>query len=161
SITLDADKMGRLPYPSGIYLCRKDLMQYVNRKVNYVRGNEDCTVSGSRSCLAPVMAYYLYRAGGLEKQRDYVQERINERDRLVELIKGHRTEEPHLIDLFPRSPYVNFAPMAINIYKGHIPRNLLEKINNNDPKLDEVEKVDLMDWQGRLEAYGRVTMTPR
>ncbi len=49
SITVDAHKMAQAPYGTGIFLCRKNLMQYTNTKAaSYVEG-EDFTLIGSRS----------------------------------------------------------------------------------------------------------------
>ncbi len=49
SITLDAHKMAQAPYGTGIFLTRKNLIQYTNTKeASYVEG-EDFTLIGSRS----------------------------------------------------------------------------------------------------------------
>ena len=124
SMTLDGDKMGRLPYPAGIFLCRKKLMNLVAQKVNYVRGNEDNTVSGSRTCISPVLAWYLYQSEGIQGQREYVQQCLDGRDKLLELI----TRRLPWIKLLPYSPWVNFAPMEISIdmQKGEIPEEIWE-----------------------------------
>lgn len=49
SVTLDAHKMARAPYGTGIFLIRKGLIQYTNtQEASYVEG-EDFTLIGSRS----------------------------------------------------------------------------------------------------------------
>lgn len=49
SVTLDAHKMARAPYGTGIFLMRKGLIQYANtQEASYVEG-EDYTLIGSRS----------------------------------------------------------------------------------------------------------------
>ena len=49
SVTLDAHKMVQAPYGTGIFLCRKNLLQYVKTdQAQYVEGL-DSTISGSRS----------------------------------------------------------------------------------------------------------------
>ena len=123
SITVDADKMGRLPYPAGIFLCRKDLMSSVARKVNYVRGNQDDTVSGSRSCISAVLGWYLYQKEGVEGQRKYVQECLQMRDFLVKEILNNAS----WIKVLHCSPDVNFAPLEIDIEDGKIPEELKDK----------------------------------
>jgi len=123
SMTLDADKMGRLPYPAGIFLCRKDLMHLVARKVRYVRGNEDDTVSGSRSSLAQVLGWYLYQSEGIDGQRAYVRRCLDARDQLVKLIQ---VQLPW-VRVLPYSPWVNFAPMVIDIEDGAVPEALCEE----------------------------------
>lgn len=49
SVTLDAHKMVQAPYGTGVFLIRKDYMQYaVTKEASYVKG-EDYTIIGSRS----------------------------------------------------------------------------------------------------------------
>ena len=49
SVTLDAHKMAKAPYGTGIFLARKKLIHYATTKeASYVEG-EDCTLIGSRS----------------------------------------------------------------------------------------------------------------
>lgn len=49
SITIDAHKLLQAPYGTGIFLCRKNLMQYVlTREAEYINGM-DLTLCGSRS----------------------------------------------------------------------------------------------------------------
>lgn len=122
SVTVDGDKMGRLPYPAGIFLCRKGLMSLVARKVNYVRGNEDNTVSGSRSAIAQVIAWYLYQAEGKNGQRKYVESCIKGRDKLVSVIR----EKLPWVNVLPCSPLVNFAPIEVNIHNGEIPEKMID-----------------------------------
>ncbi|MFH0814671.1 MAG: pyridoxal-dependent decarboxylase [Candidatus Falkowbacteria bacterium] len=123
SMTVDADKMGGLPYPSGVFLCRKGLMDFVNRHADYVNGHRDDTVSGSRSALAPVMAWYLYQRFGYDGHKEYVANCIRRRDYLVQLVK---VQLPW-VKVLPCSPLVNFAPMEIPIdpVKGDIPEQVL------------------------------------
>ena len=62
SVTLDADKRGRLPYPAGIILVRKGLQKYIERPVSYVNGHTDDTVPGSRSALPALLGWVLYKS---------------------------------------------------------------------------------------------------
>ena len=48
SFTLDAHKMAQAPYGTGMFLIRKDFIQYVNTRASYVQW-EDFTLIGSRS----------------------------------------------------------------------------------------------------------------
>jgi len=49
SFTLDAHKLAQAPYGTGIFLCRKELLDYVvTKEAEYVHGN-DITLVGSRS----------------------------------------------------------------------------------------------------------------
>ena len=123
SIALDADKMGRLPYPSGVFLCRKNLLRLVGRRVTYIGGAKDDTISGSRTGLAGIMAYMLFCVGGREEQRKYVQECIAARDRLAELI----TERLKWAKIVTLPPDVNMLPVEFSMGKtGKIPHALEE-----------------------------------
>lgn len=71
SITLDAHKMLQAPYGTGIFIARKDLMQYAyTKEAQYVHGM-DITLSGSRSganAVAVWMILFTYGPfGWLEK----------------------------------------------------------------------------------------------
>lgn len=123
SITLDADKMGNMPYPAGVFLCRKGLMSHVGQKVNYVRGNEDDTLSGSRSCLAPVLIHNEMKRLGRSGQREFVRKCLNARNVFVNLAR----KKLPWVNILTNSPYVNFAPMEINIHEGKVPDFFLEK----------------------------------
>jgi tyrosine decarboxylase/aspartate 1-decarboxylase len=49
SVSLDAHKTGGMPYPAGVFLCRKGLLGYTATAASYIYGRHDHTVSGSRS----------------------------------------------------------------------------------------------------------------
>lgn len=117
SIAIDGDKMGRLPYPAGIFLCRKNLMNFVSRQITYVRGNVDNTVSGSRSSLSSVLAWYLWKTEGKQPQSEYVREQLFKRDYLLSLIAASERLQS-FVHVMPHSPWVNFAPMEIIIDDG-------------------------------------------
>jgi hypothetical protein len=70
--------------------------------------------------LAPVLAWYIYQTEGMEGQREYVQRCLDNRDKLVELVK----QELPWVKILPCSPWVNFAPMEIDIEGGEVPEDL-------------------------------------
>jgi hypothetical protein len=107
SIALDGDKMGKLPYPGGVFLCRKGLFKYTTTEVDYIKGHCDVTVSGSRSGLAPAIAWYMFRNVGMVGQRRYIQKCLDKRDYLFDLIR----EKTPWIRIAPHSKYTNFAPL--------------------------------------------------
>lgn len=124
SITLDADKMGHLPYPAGIFFCRKDLQKHIARYVEYVGGNNDDTVSGSRSAIAPLFAFWRYQRLGKRGQVEFVRKCLAARDKLVSLLKTS-FERDDRVNLFPCSPWTNFLPIEIRIRDGAIPEEVL------------------------------------
>ncbi|MBR9921528.1 MAG: aspartate aminotransferase family protein [Bacteroidetes bacterium] len=64
SVTLDAHKMVQAPYGTGIFLIRKDFIQYANTKdASYVEG-EDYTMIGSRSGANAVAVWMILMKNG-------------------------------------------------------------------------------------------------
>jgi len=64
SITVDAHKMLQAPYGTGIFLCRKGLMEYTRtEEASYVQGL-DFTLSGSRSGANAVSVWMIMMAHG-------------------------------------------------------------------------------------------------
>jgi len=124
SMALDADKMGHMPYPAGIFLCRKNMQSYIGRDVQYVRGNHDDTISGSRSALAPLLAWYYYQNIGIQGHTKYVQKCITLRDDLASMLSSRFS--PEQVDFFPYSSYTNFLPLEIKLKDGKIPEDLIE-----------------------------------
>lgn len=123
SMTLDGDKMGHLPYPGGVFLCRKGLQQLASRRVEYVGGHNDDTVPGSRTALAPALAWYRFKTLGLEGHRHYVQRCIKLRDILARMIA---TEfPPSTIHAMPTSPHTNFLPLSFG--DKHLPEMMTKK----------------------------------
>jgi tyrosine decarboxylase/aspartate 1-decarboxylase len=63
SFTLDAHKMAQAPYGTGIFLIRKDYIQYANTKTGYVEG-EDFTLIGSRSGANAIAVWMILAKNG-------------------------------------------------------------------------------------------------
>ncbi len=64
SITLDAHKMVQAPYGTGIFLCRKNLIEYVETgAAQYVQGH-DYTLSGSRSGANAISVWMILQTYG-------------------------------------------------------------------------------------------------
>ena len=139
SVTIDGDKMGRLPYPAGVFLCRKGLSSLVARKVNYVRGGEDDSVSGSRSALPAVLAYYQFRTGGVKAQREYVQACLDARQRLAELFHT----ELSAAAVMPYNAGINMLPFRVLTDSGKIPEKLLALKKSRKGKLAPLEHLHL------------------
>ncbi|GEM_PF-1664073 len=127
SVTVDGDKMGRLPYPAGIFLCRRDLQSFAARTVPYISGHQDDTVSGSRSSLAPVLAWFQFQDEGIEGQRAYVKACVRARDRLAELVEREFRPFGRRFGLLPFSPWVNLLPLSLPMDGTRIPDVFLEE----------------------------------
>lgn len=130
SIAVDADKMGQLPYPAGIFLCRKDLPHLIGRQVTYISGHEDDTVCGSRTALAPILAWYQFNADGRAGQRAYVYACIRARDRLVELIR----QRLPWANILRHSEAVNILPVELPIdpKNGDVPEVLTKSYHGEE-----------------------------
>ncbi|MFH1162182.1 MAG: pyridoxal-dependent decarboxylase [Candidatus Jorgensenbacteria bacterium] len=86
SVSIDAHKFGGLPYPAGIFLCRKGLLDSTSTDAWYIYGHTDNTVPGSRSGAIAAAAWASLQSrgwAGFEKTarscmevRNYLQERL-------------------------------------------------------------------------------------
>ncbi len=120
SASLDGHKMGQLPYPSGVFLCRKGLLKHVSRPVNYIRGHMDETLEGSRTAIAGILAWSQCHILGREGQMAYVGQCLQQRDELVKLILDRFPQANNLsgaspVKLLPFSPYVNILPLEVAV----------------------------------------------
>jgi len=121
SIAIDGHKMGNLPYPGCIILYRKNLHDYVSRRVNYIKGHMDSTIAGSRSFIAQACYYYLHNNTNFN-QKKYVTDCINYKNILIEKIIEQNNDR---ITILPHSEYVNILPLKIDVKDGKIPDELL------------------------------------
>lgn len=88
SITLDAHKMAQAPYGTGIFLVRKNWLQYATTEsASYVEG-EDCTLIGSRSGANAIAIWMILSTYGpygwfekvfvLQKRTDWICEQLTD-----------------------------------------------------------------------------------
>ncbi len=123
SFTLDAHKMAQAPYGTGIFLIRKEYMQYTNtREAKYVAG-EDYTLIGSRSGANAVAVWMILMKNGpygwhekvfvLQKRADWMTEKLNKKG-----IQFYRHAKSNIITI--RSEYI---PKQIAVKYGLVPDN--------------------------------------
>ena len=55
--------MGNMPYPCGIFLCRKNLQDTVSLNVFYLGGHQDNTIIGSRTAISAFCLHYYFKEG--------------------------------------------------------------------------------------------------
>lgn len=127
SMTVDAHKMGHLPYPGGIFLCRKGLQEHICEKVEYVSGHRDDTLVGSRPFFQVAIGYVLFRQMGISGHTKYVRACVDARDRLVRELARIANPKIHVVHA---SPYVN--------------QLALEIIGEKDRTLDRITKDNLI-----------------
>jgi len=161
SMVVDAHKMGHLPYPAGIFLCRKNLQDNIGMDVAYISGHRDDTFCGSRPSLAPILAYEYYPFLGVEGQRAYVQACIEARDRLLVMIQKCFGADSTVVRPLPCSPWTNFLPLEIRIENGAVPNFL----KNNDPasrakRIEFRRTAHLAPWQLRSDGVPSISGHP-
>jgi len=169
SIALDADKMGQMPYPAGVFLCRKGLQNLVAERVNYIRGGHDDTVPGSRSALTPVLANLYFKRIGRSGQRKYVSKCIKGRDRLrAKLIERFPASVWPAVNVLECSPSVNILPLEVDIQDGCIPASILDGRNLGKSKSEiaadrmNLKSLGLLGLRKKLAAYHfRHDLVPR
>ena len=110
TIGLDGHKTGHLPYPSGLFLCRKNLQKYIEAPVDYIYGHCDDTLIGSRSGVIPLLGKWFINNVGEKGQREFVSFCLKGRDELVNEIK---TKLSNYIELYPYQKYMNYICFSL------------------------------------------------
>ncbi|MFM7023154.1 MAG: pyridoxal-dependent decarboxylase [Flavobacteriales bacterium] len=85
SMGLNSHKMGLTPYPGGIFLCRKGLLENVERPVKILE-SMDRTLLGSRSGASAVAIYQMLMTWGVEGYRKNALQCIELKDYLMQQI---------------------------------------------------------------------------
>jgi glutamate/tyrosine decarboxylase-like PLP-dependent enzyme len=105
TVGLDAHKTGHLPYPAGIFLCRKNLQQYIEVPVDYIFGHCDDTLIGSRNGIYGLLGKWFINNIGEKGQREFVSYCLKGRDELVNEIK---TKLSYCIELYHYQKNMNY-----------------------------------------------------
>ena len=137
SITIDAHKMLQAPYGTGIFICRKDLIENVlTKEAEYVEGM-DLTLCGSRSganAVAVWMILFTYGPYGWHEKVSVLQMRTQ-----------FLCEELDKLNIsYFREPFMNI----VTIHSENIPHNIAEKYDLVPQQHNEYNKwykIVLMD----------------
>ncbi|TRZ52264.1 aspartate aminotransferase family protein [bacterium] len=128
SVSVDVHKMGMAPYPAGVFLCRRDLQENIQRQISYISGHVDETPAGSRPGASAAAAWAAMKYLGREGYTKIVAECIRKLTFLREL-------------LWQSIPGVEFYPGRINIlavsFPEHLTRFLKERPVDGGPSLAE------------------------
>lgn len=154
SITIDAHKMLQAPYGTGIFLCRKNLIQYaVTKEAKYVTGT-DVTMVGSRSgtnAIAVWMILFSYGFYGWFEKISILLMRTNWFCNKLNELKIS----------YYRHPRMNI----VAIHAKHIPEKIAKKYelvpdtHDSNPKwykvviMDHVELDDLIEFISALKKH--------
>ena len=104
TIGLDAHKTGNLPFPTGIFLCRKNLQKFNEIKVDYIYGSHDDTLIGSRNGVFSLLGKWYVHNFGEDGQRRFVEHCLEGKKKLVEEIKKEVNE---FIELYHSPKNIN------------------------------------------------------
>src|SRR5690606_13815674 len=116
SITIDAHKMLQTPYGTGIFLIRKNWMQYVcTDEAQYIPG-KDFTLCGSRSGANAISVWMILRTHGSDGWRVKMQMLNDRTTRLCSKLTEMGIK-------YFRNPHINI----IAIISSHISKQLAEK----------------------------------
>jgi tyrosine decarboxylase/aspartate 1-decarboxylase len=153
SITIDAHKMLQSPYGTGIFICRKGLIENVlTKEAEYVEGM-DLTLCGSRSganAIAVWMILFTYGPYGWFEKVSILHMRTQ--------FLCQKLDELHI--QYFRDPFMNI----VTIYSEYIPKEIAEKYDlvpeqhNHDNKwykivlMDHVEIQHLTSFINELKA---------
>ena len=132
SIVVDGDKMGMLPYPSGIFLCRKGLQDNIKIDVPYVGSHMDMTISGSRTFVSVACGWYYINTIGTNGHKQMVAECIAKRNDLAKKLTNVRG-----VTVLPYSEYTNILPISTPF----------EVSSQMDPNYNM--RYDLVDYHGK------------
>jgi tyrosine decarboxylase/aspartate 1-decarboxylase len=117
SIAVDMHKMGLAPYSAGVFLCRKGLLNYVSREVDYT-GSVDATVLGSRSGASITAAWAVFNYIGQKGYAGVVKRCLSNKKYFLSKVKDIETKEI-------------FNPLGMNVVslktKKRFPRFIEEK----------------------------------
>jgi glutamate/tyrosine decarboxylase-like PLP-dependent enzyme len=128
SITIDGHKMLQAPYGTGIFLCRKGLINYAQtEEASYVQGT-DFTLCGSRSGANAVSIWMILMTHGYEGWKYNMEKLIDRTDRICDVLDDLKVN-------YFRNPYMNI----VTIDARDIPKELAHKYhlvadNFNNPK---------------------------
>ncbi len=146
SFTLDAHKMAQAPYGTGIFLIRKNLIQYVNTlEASYVEG-EDFTLIGSRSGANAIAAWMILSKYGPHGWFEKILVLQNRTNWLCQKLK-------ELGVLYFSSPYSNIVTInASQVDKATVKRFGLVPDDHHNPtwykivvmEHVEIEKIELL-----------------
>ena len=116
SVTIDGHKMLQAPYGTGIFLCRKGLIEYAQtEEASYVQGT-DFTLCGSRSGANAISMWMILMTYGSEGWKYQMQRLIDRTDRICEVLD-------ELGIPYYRNKYMNIVAMDANC----IPLELAQK----------------------------------
>ncbi len=122
SVTIDGHKMLQAPYGTGIFICRKGLIEYAQtEEASYVQGT-DFTLCGSRSGANAISIWMILMTHGYQGWKYNMQKLIDRTDRICDQLDKLKIE-------YYRNPYMNIVTMR----SEHIPDAIAKKYHSHNP----------------------------
>ena len=147
SFTLDGHKMLQSPYGTGIYITRKDYMEYaLTEEANYVKG-KDYTLVGSRSGANAIAVWMIMRTYGSEGWKMKINKLLEKTNRLCDQLTDMGIE-------FFRNPYMNIVTIKSHQIDPQIAADFMLVPDTHDGNPDWY-KIVVMDHvtQGQLDRF--------
>jgi histidine decarboxylase len=142
SIAISGHKMIGAPFPCGIALAKRKLVERIARSIEYV-GTMDTTIAGSRNALGPLFLWYAFRTVGLSGFRERVRECLDVAEHAVNRLsaagRGAWRHKNSITVVFARpsdavvrrwqlAPYQDFAHI---ITMPHVTRELVDRLTED------------------------------
>lgn len=136
SITIDAHKMLQAPYGTGIFLCRKGLIENVQTpEAAYVYGS-DFTLCGSRSGANAVSIWMILMTYGAEGWKEEIQKLLNRTQYICNELDSLGVQ-------YYRNPYMNIVTIKAEfLSKELVKKYFLVADNYQDPKWYKIVVMD-------------------
>jgi tyrosine decarboxylase/aspartate 1-decarboxylase len=116
SVTIDGHKMLQAPYGTGIFLCRKGLIEYTQtQEASYVQGT-DFTLCGSRSGANAISVWMILMTHGASGWKYMMEKLIDRTDRICDALSDLGIK-------YYRNPYMNI----VTVDAAYIPVQLAKK----------------------------------
>lgn len=136
SVTMDAHKMLQAPYGTGVFLCRKGMIQYTStEQASYVQGF-DSTLCGSRSGANAVAIWMILHSYGSEDAVTFCRELVQRTEYLCQQLSKLKIRYFH-------QPHMNIVTMD----SADIPKELVQKYGlvGERPENPQWVKIVVMD----------------
>ncbi len=142
SITFDYHKYGFLYYPSGIFLCRKGLQNYIQSKTEYVKIFDD-TLIGSRSGILPAIIWANTEYLGEKGFKKRAKEIINNKNKFINELNKKKI---NFINVHP-------MPMLCLILNKRLPKSIEMKFRIHSIKREIGYTYTIFFYPEYLESY--------
>jgi len=123
TIVTDFHKMGRVPYSAGVFLCRKNLQDYINRYVGYTGSHNDDTLIGSRGGAPAAACWAVWNTLGKKGFSEMFKSCLEKKQYFLKKLKNI----PIKIEILDFSPINMFSLYFPTLKNAHLPKRIERK----------------------------------